>query len=81
MAENRLGRRDQANAALTRMRDTMKEPKWDHTNRFHVPLADLVNRGAMRKLAWSEDPESQAFRREAEELDLDLSFPADPIEP
>jgi hypothetical protein len=59
----------------------MKEPKWDHANRFHVPLADMVYRGAMKKLPWSENPESQAFLREAEELDLDLSFPANPMAP
>ena len=81
MAENRLGRRDQARAALVRMRVTMSEPEWDHTNRFHVPLADLVMRGTMKRMPWSEDPESQGFQREAELLDLDLSFPANPMDP
>ena len=81
MAENRLGRRDRARDALTRLRDTMKEPKWDHANRFHVPLADMVHRGTMKNPPWSENPESQAFLREAEELDLDLSFPANPMAP
>jgi tetratricopeptide (TPR) repeat protein len=81
LAENRLVRRDRARAALSRLRETMKEPKWDHANRFHVPLADMVYRGTVKKLPWSENPESQAFQREAEELEMDLSFPANPMEP
>jgi hypothetical protein len=81
LAANRLGRRDQARAALARLTDTMKEPEWDHSNRFHVPLADLVKMGTMKRMPWSDDSESQAFQREVLELDLDLSFPANPMAP
>ncbi len=55
MAHHRLGQTEDARAALRRLRESMKKPKWQ------------------------KNDEAQAFLREAEPLEQDLSFPADPF--
>jgi tetratricopeptide (TPR) repeat protein len=55
MAHFRLGELEKANAALGRLRDTVKKPNWVY------------------------DSDAQGFLREAEEIKLDLAFPADPF--
>ncbi len=55
LAHRRLGQLEDARAALSRLRESMKKPKWQ------------------------KNDEAQAFLREAELLEQDLNFPADPF--
>ena len=56
LARYRLGQIDQARAILSRLRETMKNPKWTE-----------------------DDQEATAIAHEAETIELDLVFPADPF--
>ena len=56
LAEFRLGHIGQARAALSRLRDAMKNPRWAE-----------------------DDEEAQSIARDADTIELDLAFPADPF--
>jgi hypothetical protein len=48
-----------------------------HTDQAQAALRRL--REALKKPLWAKDEGSRAFLREAEVIDLDLVFPADPL--
>jgi hypothetical protein len=50
-----------------------------HTSSARAVLADL--REAMKQPEWAQDGEALTHLREAEALELDLAFPADPFAP
>jgi hypothetical protein len=57
MARHRCGQTEQARAALSRLRESMKGSQWARNGR------------------------AQSFLDEAEVIELDLAFPADPFAP
>jgi hypothetical protein len=48
-----------------------------HTEKARDTVSRLHE--AMKKPQWTKDQEAQAFLREAEAIELDLAFPADPF--
>jgi WD40 repeat protein/serine/threonine protein kinase len=55
----------------------MAQYRLGQTEKARAALSRL--RAAMQKPQWAKDQESQGFMREAEALELDLVFPADPF--
>src|SRR5262249_10315403 len=80
LAHHHLGQADPARAALSRLRELRKDPERARVEYWQALLATApAARAVAKEPERARDEYWQGFLREAEALELDLVFPADPF--